>query len=128
MAATMSPMPSWRWTQDGKFLALRVHTTANLGAYLSTFAPLRADLSLRDRCCRAHTRPRRSIARSTAVFTNTAPVDAYRGAGRPEATYVIERIVELAARELKLDPAEIRRRNFIQPNAVPVPDAGDHDL
>ena len=47
------------------------------------------------------------------MFTNTAPVDAYRGAGRPEATYVVERLVETAARELKIDPAEIRRRNFI---------------
>jgi carbon-monoxide dehydrogenase large subunit len=53
------------------------------------------------------------------VFTNTAPVDAYRGAGRPEATYVIERIVEIAAREMKLDPAELRRRNFIAPGAFP---------
>ena len=48
-----------------------------------------------------------------AVYTNTAPVDAYRGAGRPEATYVVERIVETAAREMKIDPAEFRRRNFI---------------
>jgi carbon-monoxide dehydrogenase large subunit len=54
-----------------------------------------------------------------AVFTNTAPVDAYRGAGRPEATYVIERIVEQAARDMKMDPAEIRRRNFIPANAFP---------
>jgi carbon-monoxide dehydrogenase large subunit len=53
------------------------------------------------------------------VFTNTAPVDAYRGAGRPEATYVVERLVEVAAREMKLDPAEIRRRNFIQPDQFP---------
>ena len=56
------------------------------------------------------------------MFTNTAPVDAYRGAGRPEATYVVERLVETAAREMKIDPAEIRRRNFI--TRVPVPDAG----
>src|SRR3546814_11340289 len=54
-----------------------------------------------------------------AVFTNTAPVDAYRGAGRPEATYLIERIVECAARELRIDPAEIRRRNFIRPDQFP---------
>jgi carbon-monoxide dehydrogenase large subunit len=67
-----------------------------------------------------------------AVFTNTAPVDAYRGAGRPEATYVVERIVETAARELKIDPAELRRRNFIKtfPYATPVGltyDTGDYD-
>ncbi|MGC8074058.1 molybdopterin cofactor-binding domain-containing protein, partial [Salmonella enterica] len=54
-----------------------------------------------------------------AVFTNTTPVDAYRGAGRPEATYVVERIVEAAARELKMDPAELRRRNFVPDDAFP---------
>src|SRR3546814_13536733 len=54
-----------------------------------------------------------------AVFTNTAPVDAYRGAGRPEATFLIERIVECAAREMKIDPAEIRRRTFIRPDQLP---------
>ena len=67
-----------------------------------------------------------------AVFTNTAPVDAYRGAGRPEATYVVERLVEQCGREMKLDPAEIRRRNFIKtfPYATPVGltyDVGDYD-
>src|SRR6185436_20010835 len=66
-----------------------------------------------------------------AVFTNTAPVDAYRGAGRPEATYVVERIVEQAARDMKMDPAEIRRKNFITefPYATPVGltyDTGDY--
>src|SRR5207247_1880352 len=68
----------------------------------------------------------------TAVFTNTAPVDAYRGAGRPEATYVVERLVETAAREIKIDPAEIRRRNFIRqfPYQTPVAlcyDTGDYE-
>ena len=68
----------------------------------------------------------------TAVFTNTVPVDAYRGAGRPEATYVVERVVEQAAREMKLDPAEIRRRNFIKtfPYQTPVAlmyDTGDYE-
>jgi aerobic carbon-monoxide dehydrogenase large subunit len=68
----------------------------------------------------------------TAVFTNTVPVDAYRGAGRPEATYVVERLVETAAREMKLDPAEIRRKNFIRtfPYQTPVAllyDIGDYD-
>ena len=61
-----------------------------------------------------------------AVFTNTAPVDAYRGAGRPEATYVVERIVEQCARELKMDPGELRRQNFI--TTLPVRDAGRPDL
>ena len=67
-----------------------------------------------------------------AVYTNTAPVDAYRGAGRPEATYVVERLVEEAARQLKIDPAELRRRNFITsfPHQTPVImnyDIGDYD-
>ena len=61
-----------------------------------------------------------------AVYTNTVPVDAYRGAGRPEATFVVERLVEVGARELGIDPAELRKKNFIK--IVPAPDAGDHDL
>src|SRR5206468_6550853 len=71
-------------------------------------------------------------AQAKAVFTNTAPVDAYRGAGRPEATYVVERMVETAAHELKIDPAELRRKNFITefPYATPVGltyDTGDYN-
>ena len=61
-----------------------------------------------------------------AVYTNTVPVDAYRGAGRPEATFVVERLVEVGAREMGIDPAELRRKNFIK--TFPAPDAGDHDL
>ena len=61
-----------------------------------------------------------------AVYTNTVPVDAYRGAGRPEATFVVERLVEVGAREIGQDPAELRRKNFV--DNVPAPDAGDHDL
>ena len=60
------------------------------------------------------------------VYTNTAPVDAYRGAGRPEATYVVERLVEVAARELGMDPAKFRKEELHQ--ALPAPDAGDHEL
>ena len=69
-----------------------------------------------------------------AVFTNTVPVDAYRGAGRPEATYQIERVVDKAARELGIDPVEIRRRNFVKPDQFPYQtpvavlyDTGDYD-
>ena len=61
-----------------------------------------------------------------AVYTNTAPVDAYRGAGRPEATFVVERLVEVAARETGRDPAAFRRKNFMR--LVPAPDAGHHVL
>jgi len=115
----------------GKFLALRVHTTANLGAYLSTFASAVPTILYATLLAGQYATPA-IYAEVKGVFTNTAPVDAYRGAGRPEATYVVERIVETAARELKLDPAELRRRNFIHafPYATPVGltyDTGDYD-
>ena len=71
-------------------------------------------------CSRAATGSRRSTASVLGVYTNTGMVDAYRGAGRPEATYVVERAIDLVARELGLDPVEVRRRNFIPPDDVPV--------
>jgi carbon-monoxide dehydrogenase large subunit len=116
---------------DGKFLALREYATVNLGAYLSTFAtgvPTSLHPTLR---AGQYTTPA-IYSEITAVFTNTAPVDAYRGAGRPEATFLVERLVETAAREMKIDPAELRRRNFIKtfPYATPVGltyDSGDYE-
>jgi len=107
--------------RDGRFLAMRVATTANLGAYLSTFASCVPTILYATLLAGQYTTPV-IHCEVTAVFTNTAPVDAYRGAGRPEATYVVERVVEQAAREMKLDPAEIRRRNFIKqfPYQTPV--------
>src|SRR5438874_283052 len=98
--------------KDGKFLAMRVRTTANLGAYLSTFASCIPTILYATLLAGQYTTPL-IYCEVTAVFTNTTPVDAYRGAGRPEATYVVERLVETAAREMKLDPVELRRRNFI---------------
>ncbi len=98
--------------KDGKFLAMRVHTTAAMGAYLSTFASCIPTILYATLLAGQYTTPL-IYCEVTAVFTNTAPVDAYRGAGRPEATYVVERLVETAARDMQLDPAEIRRRNFI---------------
>ena len=82
------------------------------------------------RCCRANTTIPNIYCEVDAIYTNTAPVDAYRGAGRPEATFVIERLVEVAARELGRDPAEFRRMNFVKtfPHQTPVLmnyDAGD---
>jgi carbon-monoxide dehydrogenase large subunit len=117
--------------KNGMFLALRVHTTANMGAYLSTFASCIPTILYATLLAGQYTTPA-IYCEVKAVFTNTAPVDAYRGAGRPEATYVVERIVETAARELKIDPAELRRRNFIKnfPYATPVGltyDTGDYD-
>jgi aerobic carbon-monoxide dehydrogenase large subunit len=116
--------------KDGKFLALKVDTTANLGAYLSTFSTSVPTILYATLLAGQYTTPKIS-ATVNAVFTNTSPVDAYRGAGRPEATYVVERLVETAARELDIDPGEIRRRNFIHefPYATPVGltyDTGDY--
>ncbi len=117
--------------KDGTFLALRVHTTANMGAYLSTFASCIPTILYATLLAGQYKTPA-IYCEVKAVFTNTAPVDAYRGAGRPEATYVVERIVETAAREMNIDPAEIRRRNFVTtfPYATPVGltyDTGDYN-
>lgn len=114
----------------GMFLALRVKTIANMGAYLSTFASSVPTILYATLLAGQYKTPA-IYAEVKAVFTNTAPVDAYRGAGRPEATYVVERIVETAARDLKMDPAAIRRQNFITdfPYATPVGltyDIGDY--
>ncbi|WP_455279387.1 xanthine dehydrogenase family protein molybdopterin-binding subunit [Cupriavidus necator] len=116
---------------DGKFLALRVHTVANMGAYLSTFASCVPTILYATLLAGQYATPA-IYAEVQAVFTNTAPVDAYRGAGRPEATYVVERLVETAAHELNTDPAELRRKNFIRqfPHATPVGltyDTGDYE-
>ncbi|HVM79254.1 MAG TPA: xanthine dehydrogenase family protein molybdopterin-binding subunit [Stellaceae bacterium] len=104
--------------KDGKFLALKVSTVANLGGYLSTFAPAIPTYLYATLLAGTYTTPV-IYCEVKAVFTNTVPVDAYRGAGRPEATYVVERIVEMAAHEMKMDPAELRRRNFIPKDAYP---------
>ena len=103
---------------DGKFLALKVDTTANLGGYLSNFATSIPTYLYATLLAGQYTTPV-IYCNVKAVFTNTAPVDAYRGAGRPEATYVIERLVEVAARETGIDPAELRKRNFVPPDAFP---------
>jgi aerobic carbon-monoxide dehydrogenase large subunit len=100
-----------------RFLALDVDLVANMGAYLSQFAPLIPTLGavlspgVYD-ILTCHVRVR-------GVYTNTVPVDAYRGAGRPEAAYVIERLVDHAAREVGIAPDALRRRNFIKPGAMP---------
>jgi carbon-monoxide dehydrogenase large subunit len=103
---------------SGKFLGLRVDTTANLGAYLSTFGPLVPTYLYAPVMAGQYTTPAVRVD-VKAVFTNTAPVDAERGAGRPEATYLVERIVDKAARQLGMDRVEIRRRNLIPPDAFP---------
>lgn len=116
---------------DNKIVGLRVNTKANFGAYMSLFSSavptylyatlLSGQYNISNIYCDVQ-----------AVYTNTVPVDAYRGAGRPEACYLLERLVETAARELNVSPAELRRRNFIRsfPHQTPVImayDAGDFE-
>ncbi|MGG5811187.1 xanthine dehydrogenase family protein molybdopterin-binding subunit [Falsiroseomonas sp. CW058] len=103
---------------DGRILGLRVHTLANMGAYLSTFAPCVPTYLYATLLAGVYTTPV-IYAEVKAVFTNTVPVDAYRGAGRPEATYLLERLMDVAAREAGLDRVEFRRRNFIPVDAFP---------
>ena len=103
---------------NGKFTALKVETMANMGAYLSTFASSVPTYLYATLLAGCYTTPV-IFANVKAIFTNTVPVDAYRGAGRPEATYLLERIVNKAAKEMKLDPVEIRTRNFIPSDAFP---------
>jgi carbon-monoxide dehydrogenase large subunit len=103
---------------DGKFLALRTKNWANMGAYLSNYAPFIPT--------GAGTKVLASVygfeaihANVLGVLTNTVPVDAYRGAGRPESNYLVERLIDTAARELKLDRVEIRKRNMVPQSAMP---------
>jgi aerobic carbon-monoxide dehydrogenase large subunit len=117
--------------KDGKFLGMRVTTTAAMGAYLSTFASCIPTILYATLLAGQYTTPA-IHCEVTAVFTNTAPVDAYRGAGRPEATYVVERLVHAAAVETGIAQDELRRRNFIRkfPYQTPVAllyDTGGYD-
>ncbi len=116
---------------DGKILALRAKTVANLGAYMSTFSSSVPTYLYATLLSGQYEIPH-IHCEVDAVYTNTVPVDAYRGAGRPEATFVVERLVEVGARELGLEPAELRRRNFVKkfPHQTPVImtyDAGDYN-
>ncbi len=118
---------------DGRFVALKVQTTANLGAYLSLFGSA-VPTYLYGTLMAGQYKTPNIYVEVQGVYTNTAPVDAYRGAGRPEATYVVERIVETAARELGKDPTDLRRINMLQPGDFPyetpvalVYDTGDYE-
>jgi aerobic carbon-monoxide dehydrogenase large subunit len=116
--------------ESGKIIALRVSTIANLGAYLSTFSSSVPTYLYAPLLSGQYDIPA-IYCEVDGVYTNTAPVDAYRGAGRPEATFVVERLVEIAARQMGVDPAEFRRRNYIDkfPHQTPVImnyDAGDY--
>ncbi len=99
---------------EGHIVALRIKTFANLGAYLSTFASAVPTYLHGTLLQGVYTTPKIHLD-MTCVFTHTTAVDAYRGAGRPEATYLLERIIEVAAHEMGIDPTELRFKNFIPP-------------
>ena len=104
--------------EEGKFLAFRTDTKANVGAYLSNFSTATPTF-LHGTLMAGNYAVPLVYVNVKAVFTNTAPVDAYRGAGRPEATFSLERVIDKAARELGADPIELRRKNFIKPEQYP---------
>ena len=103
---------------DGKFLGMRVSTIANMGAYLSTVSVLIPCEACQGMHTGVYDIPA-AYNEVRAVFTHSVPVDAYRGAGRPEAAYMIERLVDVAARVSGIDSTELRRRNYIKPEAMP---------
>jgi len=113
--------------KDGKFLAMRVHTDANLGAYLSTFSTAVPTILYATLLAGQYTCPQIYVEVDT-WFTNTAPVDAYRGAGRPEATYLLERLVSRCGWELGIAQDEIRKRNFINSWPYQTPVALQYDI
>jgi carbon-monoxide dehydrogenase large subunit len=103
---------------DGTFLALRVHTVANMGAYLSQFGPFVPTYAASGVLAGVY--GFKAIhAVVQGVYTHTVPVDAYRGAGRPESNYIVERLIDTAARQIGVDRAELRRRNMIPSSAMP---------
>ena len=104
--------------RDGKIVALRVHTNANLGAYLSTFAPLIPTFLYGPLLSGAYKIPE-IYCEVIGSLTNTTPVDAYRGAGRPEATYLLERMCDLTAKAIGVDVAEFRRKNLVPASEFP---------
>ncbi|EJW11633.1 Carbon monoxide dehydrogenase large chain [Rhodovulum sp. PH10] len=115
---------------EGKILGLKVKTIANLGAFMSTFSSSVPTYLYATLLSGQYDIPA-IFCEVDAVYTNTVPVDAYRGAGRPEATFVVERLMEVSARRLGVDPAELRRKNFVKnfPHQTPVImnyDAGDY--
>ena len=119
--------------KDGTFLGLRVRTLCNMGAYLSTFAPAVPTYLYATLLAGVYRTPA-IHAEVKAVFTNTVPVDAYRGAGRPEASFLLERLVDAVCHDTGIDRVEIRRRNFIPRSAFPYQtpvalqyDSGDYD-
>lgn len=120
-------------TRDGKLTAIRVKNTANMGAYLSTFGPGVPTIDFGLMITGAYDIPKASCE-TFGVYTNTTPTDAYRGAGKPESTYQIERMIDLFAREIDMDPVDLRKKNFAKKEDFPytnaqglVYDSGDYE-
>ncbi len=103
---------------DGKFLALRVNGYGNVGAWLNSATTIPPTMNMVKNIIGVYATPLVEVS-SKCMFTNTTPVGAYRGAGRPEGNYYMERLVETAAREMGIDSVKLRRRNHIQPEAMP---------
>jgi carbon-monoxide dehydrogenase large subunit len=104
--------------KDGKFLAVRITGHGNVGAYLGTVAPQPPTMNVVRNVTSVYRTPLLEVS-TKVMFTNTTPVSAYRGAGRPEANYYMERLVDEAAREMGIDRLELRRRNHVRPQAMP---------
>ena len=104
--------------KDGHILAVRLEGWADMGAYLTNFGPVMPTLNVLKHVASLYRTPLLQVA-TRCVFTNTTPITAYRGAGRPEGNYYMERLMDAAARETGIDPAELRRRNLIQPAELP---------
>jgi len=103
---------------DGRFLAIRLTGTGNMGAYLGTVAPLPSTINAVKNVVSVYRTPLIEVS-TQCVFTNTSYVSAYRGAGRPEANYFMERLIDTAAREMGVDRIELRRRNLVEPAEIP---------
>ncbi|HLR40873.1 MAG TPA: molybdopterin cofactor-binding domain-containing protein [Virgibacillus sp.] len=120
-------------TKDGYITALRVENTANIGAYLATFGPGNPTIDFGLMVSGAYKIPKAQCT-TYGMYTNTMSVDSYRGAGKPEATYMLERVLEDFAREINMDPVEVRRLNFAKEEEFPftnaqglIYDSGDYD-
>lgn len=103
---------------EGNFLAVRVTMIGNVGAFVSAFAPVMPSVNIMKNIASLYRTPLIAVA-SRVVMTNTTPIGPYRGAGRPEGNYIMERLVDAAARETDTDPLELRRRNLVPPEAIP---------
>lgn len=103
---------------EGRFLALRINGYGNMGAYIGQVSPMMSTLNIVKNVTSVYKVPAMEVT-TKCVFTNSSPVSAYRGAGRPEGNYYMERLVETAAREMGIDRVELRRRNHIQPSEIP---------